>query len=361
MDNIISNVLAGVPGGLWEKIIMCFEGGIGSFAVSIILLTLIIKLVMSPVDFFNRRTQKRMAYIQQRIQPQVEAINKRYQKDEKTKNQKLGELYQREKVNPMGSCLVMLLNLGLTLAIFITLLNGMNAMAQYKIASQYEQLQIAYVQEYAGERLDLTKEGSTVYQICLPFIEEINALDETTKTQVINKANENVKKVYNETKEGFLWIENIWLADNPFQSPIPTYSEYATVARLDKEQKENKEYENVYNQIMNPIRDSIERPNGYFILLVICAVTTFLNQFLVMRRTKQANQPAKRGSGWGTIVFMTIFMSVFTLMYTTMFSIYLITGQIVGLLTMPLIELINKAIDKHQEKKKMPTDRLKRI
>ena len=58
MDYIISNLLVSAPGGLWEKIIMAFEGGIGSFAVSVILLTLIIKLLMSPVDFFNKRSNK---------------------------------------------------------------------------------------------------------------------------------------------------------------------------------------------------------------------------------------------------------------------------------------------------------------
>ena len=57
MDSIISGLLATMPTGLWEKIIVAFENAFGSFALSIIVLTVIIKLLISPIDFFNRRTK----------------------------------------------------------------------------------------------------------------------------------------------------------------------------------------------------------------------------------------------------------------------------------------------------------------
>ena len=355
MDNLVRGLLMATPSGLWEKIIMGFDGWIGTFSISIIILTIIIKIIMSPLDFFNKRTSKKMSTMQAKIQPQIDAIQKKYANDDKLKNQKLGELYQREKINPMGSCLVMLLNLGLTLAIFITLLNGMNAMASYKIATQYEQLQIAYVQEYAGENLDLDQEGKSIYEICLPFINQIkNESDEVKQV-----ANQNVVEKYKETKESFLWIENIWMADNPFKNSIPDYSEYASVARLSNDDKNNEEYKAVYDQIMSPLRESSGRTNGFFILAVICALVTFLNQWLISKKTQKANP--KGGSKWGMTIFMTLFMAFFTIMYTTMFSLYMITSQIVSLATTPAIDAINDAIDKRQEQKKIPTDRLKRI
>ena len=355
MDNLISGILMASPTGLWERIIMGLESGIGIFSLSIIILTVIIKLIMSPIDFFNKRTNKKMSMMQAKIQPQIDAIQKKYAGDDKLKNQKLGELYQREKINPMGSCLIMLLNLGLTLAIFITLLNGMNTMASYKIASQYEQLQIAYVQEYAGESFDPYQGDKSVYENCLPYIEQIK--NESDEVKLV--ANENVAKKYNETKESFLWVENIWMADSPFKNSIPNYSEYASVAKLSKEDASNEKYKEVYDQIMTPLRESSGRTNGYFILAVICAAVTFLNQWLITRKNQGANQkgPAK----WGMTIFMTLFMAFFTILYTTMFSLYMITSQIVSLATTPIIDAINNAIDKSQEKKKIPTDRLKRI
>ncbi len=359
MANIISSLLVAQPKGMWETIITFFESGIGNFAISIILLTLIIKLIMSPIDFFNRRTSRNMSKMQAKIQPQMDAINKKYANDPNLKNQKLSELYKREKINPMGSCWVMILNLGLTLAIFITLLNGMNAMASYKIQDQYEKLMVAYVQDYAGEELVLDEDGASVYDICAPFVIEMNSLEEgEEKTAILNTANANVIEVYEQTKESFLWIDNIWMADSPFKDSVPSYSEYASVARLSNEEKNNEEFKNVYDHIMNPLRESEGRTNGYFILLIICAGVTFLNQWLVLRKNKQNG--AKK-VGYGTAIFMTAFMAFFTLFYTTMFSLYMITGQIVGLIMTPVYDAINDAIDKHQEKKNEPKDRLKRI
>ena len=355
MDNLISGLLMATPSGLWESIIMGLEGWLGTFSLSIIILTIIIKLVMSPLDFFNKRTSKKMSTMQAKIQPQIDAIQKKYAGDDKLKNQKLGELYQREKINPMGSCLVMLLNLGLTLAIFITLLNGMNTMASYKIATQYEQLQIAYVQEYAGEGFDPYQDDKSVYEACLPYIIQIKDASDEVK-QV---ANSNVEKKYNETKESFLWIENIWIADNPFKNSIPDYSEYANVARLSKEERSDEERKAVYDQIMSPLKETSGRTNGFFILVVICALVTFFNQWLITKKTNQANQ--KGASKWTMTIFMTLFMALFTVLYTTMFSLYMITSQVVSLATTPAIDAINNAIDKRQEAKKIPTDRLKRI
>ncbi len=360
MDNLISNLLMSQPGGLWERIIMGLESGLGTFALSIILLTIIIKLIMSPVDFFNKRTSRKMQKMQAKIQPQIDAINKKYANDDKLKNQKLGELYQREKINPMGSCGIMILNIGLTLAIFITLFNGMNTMASYKIANQYEQLQIAYVQEYAGDGLNLDQkdeEGNqkSVYEICLPYIQQINASEDQS---VKDTAHANVQKKYHETKESFLWIENIWMADTPFKNSIPSYSEYASVARLSKEDRENEEYKAVYEQIMNPLKESTGRVNGFFVLTVLCAALAFLNQWLMTRKNPA---PAGQKRFGIAMILMPLLMAFFTLLYTTMFSLYMITGQLVTLATTPLIDLINDKIDKIQEQKKIPKDRLKRI
>lgn len=361
MDYLISNILANMPNGMWEKIITAFETSLGSFALSIILLTIIIKLVMSPIDYFNRRTNKKMAEIQKRIKPQVEAINKKYANNDQIKNQKLGELYKREKVNPVGSCLVMVVNIALTFTIFITLFNGMNAMASYKISDQYEKLQIAYVQEYAtsiGENLDFSQEGKSVYEICVPIIEKMNQItDETQKSEVFEIANNNVAEKYEEIKDSFLWIDNIWLADSPFKNSIPTYQEYASVARLSNEDKENEEYKQVYEQIMNPLSSSKSRANGYYILVVLCLITAFVNQWLMFRKNKGDGQQV----GKSMLIIMPIVMALFTLLYTTMFSLYIITGQIVSIITTPIVNAISNAVDKHNQNKKIPTDRLKRI
>ena len=363
MDSLINSILAVAPTGLWETIIIAFEGLFGSFALSIIVLTVIIKLLMSPIDFFNRRSTAKMTKVQQKIQPQVDAINRKYANNKEELNKKLGELYQREKLNPMGSCLTMLLSFGLTLALFITLLNGMNAMASYKIVNQYEQIQIAYVQEYVQETYSINihdvinendaKEDSdetkkSVFEICKPYIDEIKNL--TEKQQV---ANANVEKVYEDTQESFLWIKNIWVADNPFKSSIPTFDEYVDVARISREDANINTYKETYEQIMNPLRETNSRANGFFILVLVAAGVAFLNQWLV---SKKAAQKSK-----AMLIIIPVLMGIFTLQYTTMFAIYIIISQLVSIALLPIINKINDYIDKRQEAKNQPADRLKRI
>ena len=365
MDSIISGLLATMPTGLWEKIIVAFENAFGSFALSIIVLTVIIKLVMSPIDFFNRRTNKKMATMQQKIQGQVEALNKKYANDKKTLNQKLGELYQREKINPMGSCFTMLINLGLTFAIFITLLNGMNAMASYKIATEFETLQTEYVASYVSENGgniydEITANpDKSIYEICKPYMEQMNAIEnEETKNGVLAIANENVAKKHKEIKEGFLWIDNIWIADSPFQNSIPSFDSYAGTARLTKDQKTD-EYRQIYEQIMNPLRETNGRANGYFILLILCAGLSFLNQWLMMKKQKEENPQAPTNKAM--LFIMPIFMGIFTLFYTTMFALYLVSSQLVSIGLTPLINLISDKCDKRQQAKQEDKNTVKRM
>lgn len=365
MDSIISGLLATMPTGLWEKIIVAFENAFGSFALSIIVLTVIIKLVMSPIDFFNRRTNKKMATMQQKVKGQVEALNKKYANDKKTLNQKLGELYQREKINPMGSCFTMLINLGLTFAIFITLLNGMNAMASYKIATEFETLQTEYVASYVSENGgniydEITANpDKSIYEICKPYMEQMNVIEnEETKNGVLAIANENVAKKHKEIKEGFLWIDNIWIADSPFQNSIPSFDSYAGTARLTKDQKTD-EYRQIYEQIMNPLRETNGRANGYFILLILCAGLSFLNQWLMMKKQKEENPQAPTNKAM--LFIMPIFMGIFTLFYTTMFALYLVSSQLVSIGLTPLINLISDKCDKRQQAKQEDKNTVKRM
>lgn len=374
----LANLLAVMPNGLWEKLIFIFNNAFINFGLTVIMLTLAIKLVMLPLDFFNRYlTQKQMKQ-QQELAPEIERIKKRCKNDKQKENQEMQKLYKEKHMNPLGSCLFMLVNLALTLTIFITLLNGLNAMASFKIQDQYEQLQIAYVADYVDQTYDYTiydkieennaksdddETKQTVYQIVMPYIQEMNAIaDETAKQTVLDNANKNVAEKYSQVKDNFLWIDNIWLADTPFSSSIPSFDSYAGVARLTKEQIESDpQIKETYNKIMDPLRESTGRANGFFVLTLLTGGTAFLNQWFMTRKKKakqpvlaKNNQPAppQPGTGKFMLIFMPVFMAIFSLMYTSMFSIYLVTSQLLSIATTPLINLIIAKIEKHKENKK---------
>lgn len=349
----ITNILATIPTGMWEKIILTFNNAFASVAISIIVLTLCIKLVTSPIEFFNRRINNKTMRVQEQMKPDIIAIKKRYP-DINTQNQKINELYRNAKFSPIGSFFFMLLNLGLTIGIFITLLNGLNNMAAYKITDQYEQLQIAYVSVL---NVDITPEiNSENYQQQVnEYIKQI-AADETLKTQADLK----VQERFDEVKESFLWIQNIWLADTPLNKSIPSFSDYAKVAKLTNEQLEDKDIKAAYEQIMTPLRDSSASANGYFILVLLSGLTAFLNQYLIMRKNKSKKDASAQPTGKFMLILMPVIIALFTLVYTSMFSIYLITSQIVSIAILPIINKINDILDKRQEQKQ-PTNRMKRI
>jgi YidC/Oxa1 family membrane protein insertase len=84
-----------------------FERLVGNWGVAIILLTVLVKLLLYPL------TAKSMASMNEmkKLQPEIEKLKAKYGKDREKLNQATMQLYQQHKVNPLGGCLPMLLQL----------------------------------------------------------------------------------------------------------------------------------------------------------------------------------------------------------------------------------------------------------
>jgi YidC/Oxa1 family membrane protein insertase len=90
---------------------------IKNFGISIIILTIIIKLLLHPLNKKSTESAKKM----QLIQPKVQELNKQYAKDPQLKQRKLMELYKKEGINPLGGCLPLVLQMPFFFALFQTL------------------------------------------------------------------------------------------------------------------------------------------------------------------------------------------------------------------------------------------------
>jgi YidC/Oxa1 family membrane protein insertase len=77
------------------------------YGLTIIAITIIIKVVFWPLTNASNKSQKRM----QALQPQLKAIADKYKDDAAKRNEKTMEFYKLHKVNPMGSCLPTLIQL----------------------------------------------------------------------------------------------------------------------------------------------------------------------------------------------------------------------------------------------------------
>lgn len=133
---------------------------IHNYGWSMVVFTLLIKLILLPLDYKSRKSMRRMT----RLQPQVAKLQKKYANDKEKLNQKTAELYRREGINPMSGCLPMLVSM----VILFIMFDAMRTVANTEMASQ-----------------------------ALGLL--------TTGTQ---------------TNESWLWIKNIWMPDSPFNPVI---------------------------------------------------------------------------------------------------------------------------------------------
>jgi YidC/Oxa1 family membrane protein insertase len=85
-----------------------------NYGVTIILLTVGIKLLFVPLQFKSYKSMKQM----QVIQPKVAALQAKYKDDRDRLNKELIKLYRDHKVNPVGGCLPMLLQMPVFVALF---------------------------------------------------------------------------------------------------------------------------------------------------------------------------------------------------------------------------------------------------
>ena len=93
---------------------------VGNFGVSIIVVTILIKIALLPLTLKQDKSMKEM----KKIQPELEKIKKDYAHDKQMLNIKTMELYKEHKVNPLGGCLPLLLQLPILFALFGVLRSG---------------------------------------------------------------------------------------------------------------------------------------------------------------------------------------------------------------------------------------------
>ncbi|MFZ4572679.1 MAG: membrane protein insertase YidC, partial [Bacteroidales bacterium] len=91
----------------------------GSYGLSIIVLTLIVKMLFWPVTDRANASMRKM----QKIQPLVQEIRTKYKAEPQKMNTKIMQLYKEHKVNPMGGCLPILLQIPVFTALYFAL-NG---------------------------------------------------------------------------------------------------------------------------------------------------------------------------------------------------------------------------------------------
>ena len=133
----------------------------GYWGLAIIIFTIMVRLCLTPLDIKSRASMRKT----QKLQPQLQALQKKYANDKEKLNAKTAELYKKAHVNPLSSCLPLLLTWPILIAVF----GAMRTVANKQLLEQVGQI-------LNGQQ---------------PVLEP------------------------------FLWIKNLWMPDNLFYTALP--------------------------------------------------------------------------------------------------------------------------------------------
>lgn len=425
MDSLMLIVL-NEPSGMWETILGAFKSAMGSYILAVILLAVIVRILFSVVDIFNKRINMKNMQINEKMKPELEAVQKKYGHDKVLLQKKQSEIYKKYQYSMVGTCLPMLLVMVLQMVVFLTLWTGLQNVSNYNIVKSYENTKTVYYNVLmlnedeqfttyltdkiaSGENytidVDINVDNKTMNIYVLDanneqdFVKENIAITDTLTNEEIynlitsyaveeepenpetppesetilvegnsltdvNKAiktlaEEVTADYYIDNMESFLWIKNIYKAESPMTSPVFTKEEitnYLNSYYTDEEKAIEEEHhyeEQIFDYVIVGLNERDLGVNGYFILVILAVVSSFLSIFLSNKLMK-GNQAAAGGKLMYFI--MPLILGIFTLMYTSLFAIYIIVGQLVMIAMAPLNNLIVKkwvaASAKKQEQKK---------
>ena len=290
---------------------------IDNYALTIIVFTILIKLVVMPLNLKSRRSTMRMAT----VQPKMQALQEKYKDDQEKLNQKLQELYRKEGVSPMGGCLPMIISMFILFAMFY----AMRVFANEHLVTQF--LTFYYNPE----------------------------IDPSTMT------------------DSFLWIKNLWMPDSPFATYLPDAQSLRMVdldvwnnvsAQLAASgvipQALNFADKDAMNAFLNDVvipflGSDVYAPyiapipglgnlsilglinftiykvgNGWFILPLLSIGTQLLMQKLTMKNTAM---DASQAGSQKTMLYVMTFMSLyFCAIYNSAFALYWVVSNIYAII-----------------------------
>src|ERR1700680_3448761 len=104
---------------LFESIMVFIHDNVvgGSWGVAIIGLTFVIRAALVPLTFRQLKSMQEM----QRLAPQITALKEKYKEDKQRQQQEIMKFYRENKINPLASCLPLLLQLPVFISLFYML------------------------------------------------------------------------------------------------------------------------------------------------------------------------------------------------------------------------------------------------
>ena len=91
------------------------------FGVAVIVLTVLIRFLLYPLMVMSIKSQKKLS----ELQPKIQEIQQKHKDDKEKQSKEMMALYQKEKINPFGGCLPLLIQLPILIALYRVFWKGM--------------------------------------------------------------------------------------------------------------------------------------------------------------------------------------------------------------------------------------------
>ncbi len=101
-------------------LLRAFYEMVGNWGIAIICMTVVVRLLVLPVNIYSYKSMRAM----QAIQPQIKALREQYKDDQAKQQREMMALMKAHKVNPVGSCLPVLLQFPIFIALYQVLGNS---------------------------------------------------------------------------------------------------------------------------------------------------------------------------------------------------------------------------------------------
>lgn len=401
--------IGGWTADMWGTLIGLFNF-IPNWGWMILLFTVCLKLILSPLDFWQKKIARESAKKQAVLQPELAKIQQKFANNKQIVNQKTMELYKRENFSMFGSCIGMLVNMALTLFIFMTLFYALMGIGQAQSFNQYTTLQEDYNDKFSvafnieNDSIAIQNKENDLWESALNKAEIDNPEEEDelvlynialqnyadTETEIEGQKVADIQAellaIYqDEVQQNWLWVSNIWRPDTNVAA-FPDYASFVSSSNLynseqyltalsDKidglgagatsEQKAEatkqvqSEFENKYNFITYDIQEKQQGWNGYFILVILAAVVTYLSVLVSQMSSGQKKNQAQAATPEGavnpnkTMKFMKfllpILMIIFTTQYSAVFAIYIVTNSVMStILSFVVLKILNQRDQKQK-------------
>ena len=321
--------------GFFQSILEWIYTWVGNYGWAIVIFTLLIRLVLLPLDIKSKKGMRAMT----RVQPKVQALQKKYANDKEKLNLKLNELYRKEHVSPTAGCLPLLISMPILFIMFAAMRNMGNEQTIQMILHIMETGEVPAMEGWLW--IKNVFQPDSFMSTIMPTVESLKTIVAVNGSEILTEANIAACKEFLATPE-YAAIAAQHGADQFYRLQLSLV------------------FFNPILTLPNSFSALFQYANGLFILPILAAVSQFLmTHFMNGKQSKPANgevspeqEAANNAMNSGFMKWFFPLMSLyFCASYNAAFAIYWMAANVIQIIQQVLVNWYFERMDKKEAMK----------